>query len=162
MSGWPRPRSSCGRNRMRSDLAIAPAAGRDLDAIHRIERDSFSVPWRRLFFENELAAERRFNLVAKRSGVVVGYLFAMWIFDEMHVNKIAVVETERRQGIADALMAKCFAFARERAVTSIALEVRKSNDGAQDFYRHLDFMTSYLRPRYYPDGEAAVVMVRKL
>ena len=145
---------------MRSDLAIAPAAGRDLDAIHRIERDSFSVPWRRLFFENELAAERRFNLVAKRSGVIVGYLFAMWIFDEMHLNKIAVAESERRQGIADALMAECFAFARANEIRTISLEVRKSNLGAQAFYRHLDFESSYIRPRYYPDGEAAVVMTR--
>jgi len=145
---------------MRSDLAIAPAAGRDLDAIHRIERDSFSVPWRRLFFENELAAERRFNLVAKRSGVIVGYLFAMWIFDEMHVNKIAVAECERRQGIADELMAECFAFARANEIRTISLEVRKSNLGAQAFYRHLDFESSYIRPRYYPDGEAAVVMTR--
>ena len=145
---------------MRSDLAIAPAKGRDLDAIHRIERDSFPVPWRRLFFENELTAERRFNLVAKRDGVVVGYLFAMWIFDEMHVNKIAVAESERRTGIADALMAECFAFARSNDIHSISLEVRKSNAGAQGFYRHLDFESSYIRPRYYPDGEEAVVMTR--
>jgi len=145
---------------MRSDLAIAPAAGRDLDAIHRIERDSFPVPWRRFFFENELAAERRFNLVAKRDGVIVGYLFAMWIFDEMHVNKIAVAESERRQGVADALMAECFAFARMNDIRTISLEVRQSNLGAQAFYRHLEFESSYIRPRYYPDGEAAVVMTR--
>jgi ribosomal-protein-alanine N-acetyltransferase len=145
---------------MRSDLAIAPVQGRDLDAIHRIERDSFPVPWRRFFFENELTAERRFNLVAKRDEVVVGYLFAMWIFDEMHVNKIAVDEKERRTGIADALMAECFAFARMNDIKSISLEVRKSNLGAQSFYRHLDFESSYIRPRYYPDGEAAVVMTR--
>ncbi len=147
---------------MRDPLEIVPATRADVEGVHGIEEASFPAPWRREFFESEVLAGGRFNLVAKRGGVIVGYLFAMWIFDEMHVNKIAVVETERRQGIADALMARCFAFARERAVTSIALEVRKSNDGAQEFYRHLDFMTSYLRPRYYPDGEAAVVMVRKL
>ena len=43
---------------------------------------------------------------------------------------------------------------------TISLEVRKSNRSAQEFYRHLDFESSYLRPRYYPDGEAAVVMTR--
>jgi ribosomal-protein-alanine N-acetyltransferase len=145
---------------MRSDLAIAPVQGRDLDAIHRIERDSFPVPWRRFFFENELTAERRFNLVAKRDGVVVGYLFAMWIFDEMHVNKIAVDGKARRMGVAEALMAECFAFARMNDIKSISLEVRKSNVGAQSFYRHLDFESAYIRPRYYPDGEAAVVMTR--
>jgi ribosomal-protein-alanine acetyltransferase len=107
-------------------------------------------------------ADGRFILVARRGREVVGYLFAMWIFDEMHVNKIAVAESERRQGIADQLMARCFAFARQTRVQTISLEVRLSNTGAQEFYRHLDFESSYLRPRYYPDGEAAVVMVRNV
>lgn len=144
------------------DLRIEPATRRDLDAVHRIEQDSFPAPWRREFFAGELTAEGRFNLVAREQGVVVGYLFSMWIFDEMHVNKIAVAETHRRRGIADALMAKCLEFAREHRIATIALEVRMSNEGAQAFYRRLAFESSYLRPRYYPDGEAAVVMTMRV
>ena len=37
-----------------------------------------------------------------------------------------------------------------------------SNAGAQDFYTHLEFKSSYLRPRYSPDGESAVVRVRQV
>lgn len=147
---------------MRDLLIIEPATRVHVDEIHRIEETSFPAPWRREFFISELNADGRYNLVAMREGVVVGYLFAMWIFDEMHVNKIAVAESERRQGIADALMERCFTFAREHEVESISLEVRMSNTGAQDFYKHLEFKSSYLRPRYYPDGEAAVVMVREM
>ena len=147
---------------MRETLVIADAKDADLDAIHRIEQESFPAPWRREFFASELTAEGRFTIVAKRRGVVIGYLFAMWFFDEMHVNKIAVDATVRRQGIADAMMDRCFTFAREHGVKEIALEVRRSNHGAQEFYRRLSFESSHLRPRYYPDGEAAVVMVREL
>jgi ribosomal-protein-alanine N-acetyltransferase len=147
---------------MRERLEIVPATRAHLEAVYRIEADSFPSPWRREFFESELGAPRRLNLVAKRNDGVIGYVFAMWIFDEMHVNKIAVMTSERRKGIADALMSRCFDFARQNNVKSIALEVRRSNQGAQDFYRHLDFASSYLRPRYYPDGEAAVVMVREV
>lgn len=146
---------------MKGDLFIEPARLGDVPAIHRIEQSSFPAPWRLEFFENEVAASHRLNLVARRDGVIVGYLFAMFLFDEMHVNKIAVIESERRKGIADALMDRCLAFAREQGVTSISLEVRKSNTGAQEFYRRLDFQSSYIRPRYYPDGEAAVVMTRR-
>jgi ribosomal-protein-alanine N-acetyltransferase len=147
---------------MRNELVIAPVTREDVAAIHRIEAASFPAPWRREFFESELTAEWRYNIVAKRGETVVGYLFSMWLFDEMHVNKIAVVEEERRQGIADALMARCFEFARDHAVRAISLEVRQSNKGAQDFYRHLEFASSYVRPRYYPDGESAVVMTRTI
>jgi ribosomal-protein-alanine N-acetyltransferase len=104
----------------------------------------------------------RFNLVAKRGGQIIGYLFAMWLFDEMHVNKIAVEASERRRGIALRMMEQCIDFAEMHEIRMISLEVRESNNGAQEFYRRLDFERMYLRPRYYPDGEAAVIMVREL
>jgi ribosomal-protein-alanine N-acetyltransferase len=147
---------------MREEVVIEGATRADVDAIHRIEEASFPAPWRRDFFLSEMRSDGRFILVARLGREVVGYLFAMWIFDEMHVNKIAVAEPMRRRGIADQLMARCFEFARKTGVQTISLEVRLSNAGAQEFYRHLDFESSYLRPRYYPDGEAAVVMVRNV
>lgn len=144
------------------DLVIAAAERAHLDSIHRIECESFPAPWRREFFDNEMVTEGRFNRVAKRGPAVIGYLFSMWFFDEMHINKIAVTESERRKGIADALMADCFSFAREHGIRTISLEVRQSNQGAQEFYRQLGFASAYVRPRYYPDGENAVVMTKEL
>jgi [ribosomal protein S18]-alanine N-acetyltransferase len=141
-------------------LDITAATPADVEAVHRIEQTSFPAPWRREFFSAEVTADSRFNIVARKEGVLVGYLFGMWIFDEMHVNKIAVEATHRRQGIANALMQRALEFARQHDITSISLEVRQSNRAAQEFYRVLDFETSYIRKRYYPDGEAAVVMVR--
>ena len=141
---------------------IAPATEADLDAVHKLETLCFPAPWRREFFESEMDAAGRFNLVARRGGRVIGYLFAMWFFDEMHVNKIAVAESERRHGIALRLMEQCTDFAEMHEIRSISLEVRESNSGAQEFYRSLDFERLYVRPRYYPDGEAAVIMVREL
>lgn len=147
---------------MPEGIDIALAVAQDVDAIHALEVAAFPSPWKREFFTSELYSSGRFNLVARRSRRIVGYLFAMWFFDEMHVNKIAVDESERRKGIADALMDRCFAFARQQRIRLISLEVRQSNTGAQEFYRHLHFEPTYVRPRYYPDGEAAVVMTRTL
>ena len=144
------------------DVRITSARKRDIDAIHQLEVASFPSPWRREFFETELRATGRLNLVARRGDEVIGYLFAMWFFDEMHVNKIAVAEHERRRGIAKLLMDHCFRFANMHHIKSLSLEVRQSNDGAIDFYRTLDFVPTYVRPRYYPDGESAVVMMREL
>ena len=145
---------------MPDDLQIRAAAPGDVVAIHRLEEAAFPAPWRREFFESELRAEGRFNLVAIRNGELVGYVFGMWLLDEMHINKIAVVEEERRCGVAAELMERCFVFARKNGVKTMSLEVRKSNAGAQQFYKHLQFRASYVRPKYYPDGEAAVVMMR--
>jgi ribosomal-protein-alanine N-acetyltransferase len=141
-------------------VEIVPAAMADIRDIDALEQRAFPTPWRREFFESELHGSGRYCLVAKKDGVLVGYVFSMWFFDEMHVNKIAVDERQRRQGIALALMDECLRFARKNGIKTISLEVRKSNEAAQAFYRFLDFEATYTRPRYYPDGEAAVIMVK--
>jgi ribosomal-protein-alanine N-acetyltransferase len=143
-------------------LTIERAVASDIRAIHALEQRCFPAPWRREFFESELSNDGRFNLVARRYGAIVGYLFAMWIGEDMHINKIAVDETVRRQGIALSMMHRCTAFAVEQGVTSISLEVRSSNEEAQQFYRFLDFEAEYIRKAYYPNGEAAVVMMKEL
>jgi ribosomal-protein-alanine N-acetyltransferase len=60
------------------------------------------------------------------------------------------------------MMQRCLGFAAERGVTSMWLEVRSSNDEAQQFYAFLGFEPEYIRNGYYPDGEAAVVMMKEV
>lgn len=145
-------------------IRIRPANPGDLASVAAIECASFPHPWKHQYFEVELQAARRFTRVAVDDGEerIVGYLFAMYVLDEMHVNKIAVAEPFRRRGIALALMEDCLGFARSNGIASISLEVRESNEGARAFYRALAFDDVYHRPRYYPDGEGAVVMMREL
>ena len=140
-------------------VELADAAWADVDQVEALERASFPTPWRRDFFESELEAEGRFNRVARAEGRVIGYCFSMYFMDEMHVNKIAVAASWRRRGIAKLLMDDAMAFGRSRGVASVALEVRESNGAARAFYAALGFEERYRRPRYYPDGETAVVMM---
>ena len=106
--------------------------------------------------------EGRFNLVLETGdGRLIGYLFTMHFLDELHVNKIAVDSEWRRAGLASKLMERCFEFARQNEIRSITLEVRESNEAARGLYRSLGFVEAYVRPRYYPEGESAVVMVRE-
>ena len=147
-SGSPRPRSSCSRNGMPEGLEIGPAT-RGRSRRRARARDASRFPHRGAASSSRASCARAAgcNLVAQRDGVVVGYLFAMWIFDEMHVNKIAVAESERRRGHrrrADGALLRLRRVARRS--TSISLEVRQSNRGAQDFYEHLGF-ASVVRPQ---------------
>ena len=145
------------------DFQISAATANEAAEIEALERACFPAPWRREFFESELIAEGRYNRVVKNAvGEVIGYLFSMYYLDEMHINKIAVRSPERRLGIATALMQACTDFARSVRIRSISLEVRQSNHSAQSFYRELNFRPLYVRPNYYPDGEAAVVMAVNL
>lgn len=141
-------------------FTIRDATHADVDEIAALEAAAFPCPWKAAFFDSELRAASRYNRVAVTADEkVIGYVFAMYYFDEMHINKIAVVESLRRHGIALALMQDCTRFALEHGVRTLSLEVRKSNRGAQAFYGRLNFTAVYNRPNYYPDGEAAVVMM---
>lgn len=147
---------------MRSDLRFRAPLESDLHAIAALEEKCFASPWKTEFFASELSAPGRYNLVLEiPDGRLVGFLFTMHFLDEMHVNKIAVDPEYRRFGLGTALMDECFAFAEAHAITSITLEVRASNAAARGLYRTLGFVEAYHRPRYYPDGEAAVVMEKR-
>lgn len=146
-----------------AELKIDAVVESDLDSIASIERTSFSAPWSREFFVSELSASGRHNLVARLAeGTIAGYLFSMFFMDEMHINKIAVQKEWRRGGVAFALMQNCLDFAYEQSIELISLEVRESNVSAQSFYEKISFQSTYRRPHYYPDGEAAIVMSRRV
>jgi ribosomal-protein-alanine acetyltransferase len=141
-----------------ADIRLSDVRESDIDQIAALEVASFAQPWRREFFESELGADGRFNRVARGGGRIVGYCFSMYFLEEMHVNKIAVAAGWRRRGIAKLLMDDAMAFARAHDVTTVGLEVRESNAAARAFYASIGFEERYRRPRYYPDGETAVVM----
>lgn len=146
-----------------SRIEIRPAVPDDAPAIAALEAEAFPHPWRTEFFVSEIVAPGRFNRVAiDADGRLIGYVFAMHVLDEMHVNKIAVPRKSRRLGIASRLMDACFAFASKRQIRILSLEVRESNQEAIAFYQHLGFRRASIRLWYYPDGENAVIMSREL
>lgn len=134
----------------------------DAEALARLERECFDEPWTSRMILGELEARGRIHLVHENGGEIRGYLLAMQILDEIHVNKIGTSPELRRRGIARDLMTALEAEARAHAVTLISLEVRSRNQGARSFYRSLGFDEEYVRRRYYPNGDDAIVMSRML
>ena len=145
---------------------IRPAAERDLDEITAIEASSFPVPWRREFFAGELRDANRYNRVLERQipgfPRLGGYLFAVTLFDEFHINKIATHPAVRREGHGARLMIDAISAARAQAASSVFLEVRLSNAVAIRFYSGFGFIEIGRRRRYYKDGEDAMVMMLTL
>lgn len=145
---------------------LRPAGPFDLDEVVRIEAESFPVPWRREFFASELVeAHRYIRVLARDDGGtprVGGYLFAVSLYEEFHVNKIATDLRLRKQGYGRILIEDALARARAMASTAVTLEVRVSNEAARQFYRSYGFREAYKRRAYYQDGEDALVLVLPL
>jgi ribosomal-protein-alanine N-acetyltransferase len=62
------------------------------------------------------------------------------------------------KGLATALMAEARGEAEQAGARGLVLEVRPSNRRALRLYRHLGYDVVARRPRYYADGEDALVM----
>ncbi len=132
-------------------------ASADLDQVMAIEQAVFPSPWQRSFFLCDANRPLSLALVAESAGRVAGYIVA-WGGEELHVANVAVAPGSRRHGLGCALMRAAEQFGASTGATSVYLEVRRSNAGAQQFYRALGFVPTYVRQGYYENGEDAIVM----
>jgi ribosomal-protein-alanine N-acetyltransferase len=97
-------------------------------------------------------------LVAESDGVVVGHAVTSAAGDIAELQRIAVEQGHRRTGVASALLAGVVEAARRTEADRLLLEVREDNVGALAFYADRGFTEIDRRPRYYADGETAVVL----
>ena len=149
----------------RDGTRIRRAERADLLAIVRIENDSFPQPWPYDAFETFLG-EPGFLVAETPDSNVAGYVVSdvtpNYGRDIGHIKDVAVHPERRGDGVGSALLGRALAVLGSNGAHSVKLEVRASNDGAKRLYRRFGFDPLRRVPRYYEDGEDAVVMVRTL
>ena len=133
----------------------------DLDAVAALESATFTNPWTREMLERELRQTDVARVyVVRLPGYPVAAFCACWlVYDELHINTIAVDARLRRQGIATALMRYLVAEAASLGASRTYLEVRRSNLPAQRLYERLGFTVAAVRRNYYtqPEEDALVL-----
>lgn len=121
-----------------------------LPALAALEKICFSDPWSENAFRTELENPKsRFVVAQNPQGLVLGYLGLHHVLDEGYIANIAVDPLFRRQGIANALLKDAENFAREKGLSFLTLEVRKSNENAQRLYQSHGFSVAGMRKNYY-------------
>jgi ribosomal-protein-alanine N-acetyltransferase len=145
-------------------VTVRPAERPDLVGISYIETLSFPQPWPYDAFEQFLDASG--FVVADDGDHVVGYAVADRIPNHGealgHVKDLAVHPDRRGEGIGRLLLSTAIERLREGGAVSVKLEVREGNDEARSLYEAFDFRALRRVPRYYDDGEDAVVMLLDL
>ena len=145
-------------------LTVDGMRSTDIEAVHEIERLSFSTPWPTYAFEQELRGNRLARYVVARAGTidgerVVGFAGLWLMVDEGHITTFGVHPDWRRQGVGARLLLRLVDIAHELGAARMTLEVRVSNGAAQELYRRFGFTIAGTRVRYYTDdGEDAFVM----
>jgi len=141
-------------------ISIEPMRIDDLDAVHAIERASFSVPWPDEAYRNELLTNRLATYVVARAGDDIVGFGGLWVMvDEAHITTFAVDPRWRRRGVGEWMLLGLLDRAVERHAREATLEVRLSNMPARRLYEKYGFRPVGIRPRYYSDnGEDALIM----
>jgi ribosomal-protein-alanine N-acetyltransferase len=133
----------------------------DVDAVMALEAASFTNPWSKDAFLWELANSdvTRGYVLRAPDGPIQAFCLCWVIFDELHINTLAVAPGARRRGLATRLLQAIFADAAAAGAARATLEVRASNTAALELYHRLGFHVAARRPGYYvkPDEDGLIL-----
>ena len=127
------------------------ASDKDLDGVIEVEVESFTNPWTRDMYSSGLQNRSvcHFLIVRTEDCRVAGFCAFWLVFDEMHINNLALRPQFRAQGIGTALLRHAIAVARDLGARRATPEVRASNDAARRLYARLGFSVAGTRRNYY-------------
>ncbi len=132
----------------------------DIDQVLEVERHSFTLPWSKDAFYNELTNNQyAVYLVLEDEGKIAGYCGAWIVLDETHITNIAILPEYRGKKLGEALLRKMIEVSLSMGSIKMTLEVRVSNHVAISLYEKLGFQKGGIRKNYYTDNrEDAYVM----
>jgi len=135
----------------------------DLDGVLAVESESFTNPWTRDMYAWELQNRSMCHILLVRTAEcpVAGFCAFWLVFDEVHINNIAMRPDFRAQGIGTALLRQVLAEGQQLGARRATLEVRASNAGARRLYERMGFYVAGVRRNYYSDPvEDALILWR--
>ena len=143
-------------------ITIEKMSREHLSEVASIEEMSFSLPWSLESLELMLT-EQASALVALEDGRVLGYVGMMCVLDEGQIINVAVHPDARRRGVGRSLMQAAEAYAKERGIVFLSLEVRESNIAARSLYSSLGWEKQGIRKGFYSHPvENACVMTKSI
>ena len=145
--------------RVAHHVALALA---DVETLLAIETSAYEFPWSRGNFVDSLNAGYLARKRVDAIGAWLGYFIAMPGVQELHLLNLTVAPQHQRHGHARAMLDRLVNEGSALGAQRIWLEVRVSNERAQQVYRRYGFREIGLRRGYYPAGplarENAIVM----
>ena len=142
-----------------SGLVVREARPRDLDAIARLENESFDTDRvSRRSLREFLRAKHRPVVAATIDGELAGYaLVALRKYARaVRIYSLAVDPRFARRGVGRALLKACEAYGRRHGRSALTLEVRYDNAAAIALYEASGFRQFGEHAHYYADGATAL------
>lgn len=122
----------------------------------------FETPWGEAEMLRLLDSTGVEGLVLQCGDDPVGLALVRAIAGEAEILTLGIAPDHRQKGLGLSLVRACAERARSRAAERLYLEVSEANLAAQALYESAGFSKVGYRPRYYRDGNAALVLAMTL
>lgn len=133
----------------------------EIDAVHKIEQESFSQPWTKQMMLDANNAEKSVILAAKEDNVILGYATAHYVLDEGYLDNLAVKAGCMSNGVGTKIMQSLIDWCKEHSLAFLTLEVRQSNTAARHLYEKMGMKQVGYRKNFYskPQEDAVLMTV---
>ena len=134
------------------------------EGVFNVGKLSLKEAWSLDSINKELDNKNAKYIVAvTENNEVVGFIGLWMVLDEGDITNVAVHPNYRKQKIGSLLMEYVINNMKNWDISSLTLEVRKSNIAAQNLYKKFNFNVSGIRKNFYSDNnEDAYIMWLKL
>ncbi len=147
----------------RDDIVIRVAEESDALKLHEYDAEIFSDSWSEKSFLGSISSGSETVPVAcsKSGGEIIGYAAVSFIFEEANVNRIAVRDEYRGNGLGTVLL-QWLEDNLPEEVTVYNLEVRESNKYAIEMYEKFGYTVLGRRKNFYRNpAEDALLMTKR-
>lgn len=138
-------------------MKVRPTNRDDAEAIASLLA-ACAQTWTRAMVEAELHREAGICVVGEEAGALAGAVLGWVTFDVAELAMIAVHPAHQRRGSGRALLDEWQRRVCQAGAHKVWLEVRASNAAAIALYEGAGYRRTGIRPRYYKDGEDALLM----
>ena len=138
----------------------------DIPIVIDIEQASFSNPWPEEAFVDEVGKNDFSHPVvacpaSSLERIVAGYCVPWVVFEELHIQSIAVHPRHRRRGLGRHLVEEALGLGRRAGCRVALLEVRESNAIARGLYLSMGFREAGRRRKYYNQPQEHALVYQK-
>jgi len=143
---------------------LRPLAITDLTEMLAIDALTFPVPTKAALFRHELTGNdlAHYQALTGENGRLLGFAGYWLLADEAHISTIALHPDWQGYGLGELLLLNMLYLQCEQQAILSTLEVRRSNREAQALYAKYGYELVGERPRYYKNGEDALLLTRHL
>ena len=130
----------------------------DIEQIYALEKMVFgSEAWTLDMLKIELLGIYNSSTVLiEENGLILSYLIYRRLLHEYHILNLGVLPSRQKEGIGSIIL-KDF-LNKLKNISTVFLEVKKSNFSAINLYRKNGFRICGERKNYYKDGSSALIM----